>query len=190
MIEIDKLKLVLEMEIENDKDKKKVFNLLLKTLENLIKKFKKIEEYDKRKNYRYLYYAIQKITWNKFSSKHIDIISKALDLMEGKNSSYLLHELDKLLYFNDDNLFSKKESFHLKRPNLYEVHKNLRCLKCGNIGAVEFYGKWNGCTHEMGYALGFGGTIPYECLACDNKGLTIAMETYLPTFEYIDKNES
>ncbi len=76
---------------------------------------------------------------------------------------------------------------------LYRVKNDAQCLKCGCRGAVQFYGNFypegigeradNGGplskkalekyrdSEHMSHAMGFGGTIPWECLNCGNTGL-------------------
>jgi hypothetical protein len=71
---------------------------------------------------------------------------------------------------------------------LYSVRKDVKCVKCENRGAVQHYGKYypKGLQGKhkdidvltkyqdkpyMSHAMGFGGTIPHECLNCGNVGL-------------------
>jgi len=75
---------------------------------------------------------------------------------------------------------------------LYVVNQNVKCIKCGHKGAVQFYGNYypHGLGDKidsfgiarpimekyrnaprMSYAIGFGGTIPWECTNCGNTGL-------------------
>lgn len=76
---------------------------------------------------------------------------------------------------------------------LYEVKKDVICIKCGHKGAIQSYGKYypHGLGDEvdklgkiskefmekyrnkpyMSEAMGFGGTIPWECTNCGNIGL-------------------
>ncbi|MFP3726984.1 hypothetical protein U8V72_17555 [Priestia filamentosa] len=71
---------------------------------------------------------------------------------------------------------------------LYKIRKDVICLKCNNKGAVRSYGQYypygvgNLANEIKSYedvrnepymmgSLGFGGTIPYECLNCGNSGL-------------------
>lgn len=80
---------------------------------------------------------------------------------------------------------------------LYEVNKNVKCLKCGCKGAVKLYGAWYPkgvknmpIKHDKNYMarpIGFGGTIPYECLNCENRGLIDinGLEGYKKAFESI-----
>lgn len=102
-----------------------------------------------------------------------------------------------------------KQSFEL-----YTINKNVRCLKCNGIGAVHKYGTYypRGLdgeevdklkpiakkimsayinTPHMSNTLGFGGTIPHECLNCGNTGLVDAggLEGYEKAFETITKEE-
>lgn len=94
--------------------------------------------------------------------------------------------------------------------SLYQVNKEVRCIKCGHKGAVKFYGTWhpNGIGNKvdvfksdfvknsmekyrdnpkMSYAGGFGGTIPYLCTNCNNIGLidSDGLEGYEKAFETI-----
>ena len=89
--------------------------------------------------------------------------------------------------------------------SLYEVNKHVKCLKCGNKGAVKFYGKYypTGIKDKtnkflqkyenspyMSRAIGFGGTIPWECVNCGNKGLidNKCLEGYEKAFESIKED--
>lgn len=70
---------------------------------------------------------------------------------------------------------------------LYVIKKDVVCLKCGNKGAVQSFGEYysNGLKEKaispsleeyrnkefMSRTLGFGGTLPHECLNCDHYGL-------------------
>ena len=92
---------------------------------------------------------------------------------------------------------------HLKY-HLYEVNKNVRCIKCGCKGAIQSYGIWNSNgigdkadifkfmekyrdNPHMSYTGGFGGTIPWECMNCGNVGLIDfgGLEGYDKAFETI-----
>lgn len=92
--------------------------------------------------------------------------------------------------------------------SLYAVNRNVKCLKCGYRGAVKGYGVWypDGLGDEakyvkslqeyrnkeyMSYRVGFGGTIPYECLNCGNQGLVDfgGLEGYQKAFETIQSGE-
>ncbi|MGF7535331.1 hypothetical protein AAGG74_16905 [Bacillus mexicanus] len=72
--------------------------------------------------------------------------------------------------------------------DLYEIKEDVVCLKCGNKGAIQYYGRYypKGVgdladeikTYEnvrdkpyMSPAMGYGGTIPYSCLNCKSTGL-------------------
>lgn len=90
---------------------------------------------------------------------------------------------------------------------LYEVRKDVVCNKCGNKGAVQFYGSYffNGVRGNaviskyiepskldnpyMSPAVGFGGTIPFECTNCGNTGLIDmdGLEGYRKAFTTIQK---
>ena len=89
---------------------------------------------------------------------------------------------------------------------LYEVNKHVRCLKCGNKGAIKFYGNYfpSGLKDQadeflqkyknspyMSRAVGFGGTIPWECMNCGNRGLIDfgGLEGYEKAFETIKEDE-
>lgn len=97
---------------------------------------------------------------------------------------------------------------------LYEVNKNVRCLKCGHKGAIQGYGEWyeNGLGNivdefeskfvknaieeyrdnpHMNHYMGFGGTVPWECTNCGNVGLIDigGLEGYKQAFERIKDNE-
>lgn len=91
---------------------------------------------------------------------------------------------------------------------LYTVNTNVKCINCGKIGAIQIYGTWypNGIGKEadefsdtfigkamkkyrdepyMDYALGFGGTMPHQCLNCGSVGLIDIerLESYNKAFE-------
>ncbi len=93
---------------------------------------------------------------------------------------------------------------------LYEINENVRCLICGNRGAVQSYGKYysRGLGSEVdkfqqGYikdimekhrnspymsrSCGFGGTIPWKCLNCGSIGLIDfgELECYKQAFKTI-----
>jgi hypothetical protein len=93
---------------------------------------------------------------------------------------------------------------------LYEINKDVQCLKCGNKGAVQSYGKWypkglgdkvdqfetslvknimekHRNNSYMSMACGYGGTIPWECMNCGNTGLVDmgGLELYKQAFETI-----
>jgi hypothetical protein len=91
---------------------------------------------------------------------------------------------------------------------LYEVRKDVKCLKCGCKGAVISYGHWypNGMGDralklpsvyhkykdqpKMSQMMGPGGTIPHECLNCGNVGLiNMSMECINKGFETIKEEE-
>lgn len=90
--------------------------------------------------------------------------------------------------------------------SLYTINKSVKCVKCGNRGAVKSYAKWypDGLGDEVGeskflekyrnspfmnHTCGFGGTIPHECLNCGNIGLIDidGLEGYNKAFETINK---
>ncbi|PLS18884.1 hypothetical protein CVD28_00340 [Bacillus sp. M6-12] len=75
-----------------------------------------------------------------------------------------------------------------KTDTLYTVLKDVKCVKCENRGAIQHYGKYypKGVgeladeikVYEdvrnkpyMSRSMGFGGTIPHECMNCGNIGL-------------------
>lgn len=85
---------------------------------------------------------------------------------------------------------------------LYTIKEDVFCVKCGNTGAVQYYGKWyqRGLGEKvkdspsmkdysnkpfMSHAVGFGGTIPHKCLNCGNVGLVDmgGLEGYEKGFE-------
>jgi hypothetical protein len=74
-----------------------------------------------------------------------------------------------------------------EKIKLYTINKNVRCLKCGNIGAVKPYGKYNEENEQMSCVVGFGGTIPHSCMNCGNTGLVNmdGLEGYKKAFEII-----
>ena len=86
--------------------------------------------------------------------------------------------------------------------DLYSVNKDVRCVKCGNKGAIQSYGRYHrkgmgekaGKYYEkykdtpyMESVMGFGGTIPHECMNCGNRGLIDygGLEGYEKAFETI-----
>lgn len=89
-----------------------------------------------------------------------------------------------------------------KGTKVYQVRKDVRCLSCHNKGAIQYYGNYhpNGVGEladeisaykdvkskpYMSHAMGFGGTIPHECLNCGNVGLIDfgGLEGYKHAFE-------
>lgn len=71
---------------------------------------------------------------------------------------------------------------------LYSIREDVKCVKCGNKGAVKQYGTYypNGMKEKtpnskvyekyrndphLSRTGGLGGTIPYRCLNCENSGL-------------------
>lgn len=57
---------------------------------------------------------------------------------------------------------------------LYKINRDVSCIECGHRGVVQFYGDWkqnNDKNDRMSYAIGFGGTIPYNCTNCGNQGM-------------------
>jgi hypothetical protein len=83
---------------------------------------------------------------------------------------------------------------------LYQVNTDVICVKCGHRGAVKYYGKWyssglgdvNTKSLEkyrsqpyMSHAVGFSGTIPWQCTNCGNQGLIDfgGLEGYAKAFE-------
>ncbi len=95
-----------------------------------------------------------------------------------------------------------------KIPNipLYEIKKDVKCIECGNTCAIRYYGKYYPVglksnagqflekyknSPYMSRAVGFGGTIPWECTKCGNKGLIDigGLECYKKAFESIKKDE-
>lgn len=96
----------------------------------------------------------------------------------------------------------------MKNPSveLYTINKNVVCLKCGNKGAIQSYGHWyeNGLGDKanglyvlekyrdkpfMSHTMGFGGTIPWECINCGDIGLIDfgGLEGYKQAFKTIGK---
>lgn len=93
-----------------------------------------------------------------------------------------------------------------KKPQvpLYTIRKDVVCLQCNSKGAVQGYGEYfpKGVGEladeiksyedvrnkpHMSHYMGFGGTIPYECLNCNNRGLIDfgGLEGYKQAFETI-----
>lgn len=94
-----------------------------------------------------------------------------------------------------------------QRVDLYTINKNVKCVVCGNKGAIQAYAEWcpNGLGDEvedseslapyrdkpfMNHMMGFGGTIPHECMNCGNIGLIDIdeLECYKKIFETIKEN--
>lgn len=96
---------------------------------------------------------------------------------------------------------------------LYEINKNVKCLKCGNKGAIQSYGRWyphglgdkvdefksdlvknimekHRNNPHMSYIGGYGGTIPHKCMNCGNTGLIDfgGLECYKKAFETIKED--
>lgn len=101
----------------------------------------------------------------------------------------------------------------MESDKLYTINKNVKCVKCGNKGAIQIYGWYypSGLGDRvdefgnimkpimekyrdepyMDHAMGFGGTIPHECMNCGNVGLIDygGLEGYKMAFESIKKEE-
>lgn len=75
-----------------------------------------------------------------------------------------------------------------EKTKLYTIVKDVKCLKCGNIGAVQSYGTHNKTKDQIFHTLGFGGTVPHSCLNCGNSGLIGfgGLEGYKKAFVKID----
>lgn len=84
--------------------------------------------------------------------------------------------------------------------SLYEINPNVYCLNCGHKGAIQSYGTWyeSGLGDDsilkeykdkpfMSHTMGFGGTIPWQCLNCGNIGLIDfgGLEGYKKAFKSI-----
>lgn len=95
----------------------------------------------------------------------------------------------------------------IRKDKVYTVREDVRCLKCGNIGAVKSYGtvfphgvkedadksEYLEKYRNMPYvspSMGFGGTIPHKCLNCGSSGLIDinGLEGYEKAFETIKEN--
>lgn len=101
-----------------------------------------------------------------------------------------------------------------KKIELYTINRNVKCVKCGYKGAIKRYGSYypNGLGKEevdklnpitkkimsthinnpyMSHSLGFGGTIPHECLNCGNTGLVglEGLEGYTKAFETVESED-
>ncbi len=81
--------------------------------------------------------------------------------------------------------------------HLYTMNKNVICLKCGHKGAIQSYGYWfqqdigtNIDAPYMSHTIGFGGTIPWECMNCSNEGLIDfgGLEGYEQAFKTVKEN--
>lgn len=93
-----------------------------------------------------------------------------------------------------------------KSEKLYTIEKDVICSKCGNKGVIQYYGEYypygkelkskvlnneNDKIPYLSHAIGFGGTIPYECMNCGSIGLIDydGLEGYSKTFERIKKDK-
>lgn len=93
------------------------------------------------------------------------------------------------------------------KTDLYTIRNDVRCVRCGNKGAVQRYGKYypdgmkedtpNSKVYEkhrdkpyLSRTGGFGGTIPHQCLNCGNTGLInhIGLEGLKKAFETINED--
>lgn len=86
----------------------------------------------------------------------------------------------------------KEQVTESKRIRLYAVKENVRCLKCGHKGAVQFYGDYlPKMENQIGksgfeYPCALGGIVPYKCTNCGNTGLIdINLECLTKAFETI-----
>ena len=102
---------------------------------------------------------------------------------------------------------------NIKSVHLFTINENVICLKCGNKGAVQSYGKWHpkGLGNEvdkfesdyfksmfekyrdnayMSRACGWGGTVPWKCMNCGNIGLIDfgGLECYKQAFETVKED--
>jgi len=91
-----------------------------------------------------------------------------------------------------------------KSRRLYIINRNTKCIKCGFIGSVKYFGDWvyddlviDGkiviAGPHLSPAVGLGGIVPYECLNCGNSGMVDigGLEGFKMAFKSIrDKNGS
>lgn len=98
----------------------------------------------------------------------------------------------------------------LHQVDLYRFESNCTCDSCGHHGALQYGGTYypHGLQKEekdvieslrdindvscFSHAIGFGGTIPYQCLNCDERGLIsdgspYMLEGYVNKFTYTNK---
>jgi len=75
--------------------------------------------------------------------------------------------------------------------NLYKVVRDVKCIKCNSNGAIQSYGTYDETKEKMSHTLGFGGTIPYQCLNCGNAGLINfgGLEGYKKAFIRLPKKD-
>lgn len=125
-------------------------------------------------------------------------------------TNYCLLEQKKCNKKNEDKckilaIYKKKKEN--KGKDIWSYNRNLKCKKCGNLGAIQYqghlyengfskekiekypelYGKYWNKTINMG-AIGYGGTIPWECCNCHTQGLVgMCLETYENMFEEINE---
>lgn len=69
----------------------------------------------------------------------------------------------------------------MDNTKLYEYNEKVKCLKCKAVGAIRFFGTLrNG---KISQAVGFGGTIPWQCSSCKQQGLIGNSDTIQPALE-------
>jgi hypothetical protein len=178
---------IIALPIETQKQKETFQKSIQKYLQQKMLKFKKIDEYNKKKAYQLLHMAITIVNVSELTDEHKRMIIRAIGHIEtGSNSHYDLYKLDKMLFDNEEELFCKKDRYGKTENQLYSVRKDLKCLKCDHLGAISYAGKWNPRLKDLSPAVGFGGTIPYECTNCNTLGLVdMTLEGYAITFEQI-----
>ncbi|CAK0770893.1 conserved hypothetical protein [Gammaproteobacteria bacterium] len=84
---------------------------------------------------------------------------------------------------------TKKIQEDRDKERLYLIREDVKCVKCNSKGAVKFFGTWKRKDGKIGYAVGFGGTVPYKCLNCGGIGLINCngLEGYKMQFKIIEK---
>jgi hypothetical protein len=182
---------ILDDNFDNLKERKKFYNRFIRNLKFYISKIDKIWDLTKRK----ALYMVLHISDNKKSTEltkeHIYFLKDCFDYIQNEKNftDYSLYKLDKKIYDDPNCLFIKKNRYEESQQSLYIVRQDLKCLKCEHKGAIQAYGKWSNRTDNMSHAIGFGGTIPYECTNCGNRGLDYyPLEGYEVTFEKISIN--
>ena len=74
---------------------------------------------------------------------------------------------------------------------LWRTRTDVKCKKCENKGARKSFGTLDIKTGKISHTIGFGGTIPYQCLKCGEIGLIGFgnFECYEGIFEIVEEKE-
>ena len=179
---------ILSMPLETEKEKKDFCTKFDKEIEKKVRTYKNITEYYRFRGYQMIMHAFRKVRWEKVTTEHQAALLEAIDKVETENhGGYLLYQVDKVLYGHEKSLFGSVQNYESEKTQMYSVRKDLKCIPCGHIGAIQYAGRWNPRIKDLSAAMGYGGTIPYECTNCGNRGLdTMALEGYKVTFEKIE----